>query len=197
MIKVDEIEGFKKFPTTEKKNKIILSHTSRNLKDYITSLKTRYNGEYTKIPHFVISKEGKVFGLLDELMYSDFFGIKEIDTTSIHICLENYGWFDKIPLENRFINWIGDIYKENVFEKKWRDYFFWDYYTEKQINSCLELCKYIIINQSIEKKFIGHNIKVDGVNKYTGILSRSNFSTHYTDLNPSFKFEFFKTEIEK
>lgn len=193
MYDIEKIEGFDRFPKVESKNKIILSHTSRNLRDYIQSLKIRINGQYNNVPHFVISKEGKIFQLMDVMMYSDFFGGKE----SIHICLENLGWLDKIPLEKKFINWIGDIYKENVYEKKWRDYFFWDVYTEKQINSCLELCKDLTEKQSIPKKFIGHNIKVDGVNMFNGIVTRSNFSTRYTDLNPSFKFEFFKIEIEK
>lgn len=196
MVKTKKIDNFKKFPKTDKKKQIILSHTSRNLSEYIISLKNRNNGDYTKIPHYIISKNGDIYTLMDDLMYSNYFGNKEVDINSIHISLENLGWFDKLPIENSFINWIGDIYKKKVFEKKWRDYFYWDFYTEEQIESCVTLCKDLIEKHSIDKKFIGHNIKVDGINRFNGIVTRSNFHTIYTDLNPSFRYDYFKTRIE-
>jgi len=196
MLKIEKIEGFNNFKSVDIKTQVILSHTSRDIKNYILSLKHRNNGEYKKVPHYVISKSGVVFSLMDDLCYSQYYGDEIIDKNAIHVVLENLGWFDKIPAENSFINWIGDIYKEKVFEKKWRDYFFWDYYTDEQINSCINLCNNILENNSIDKKFIGHNIKVDGISKFVGIVNRSNFNTFYTDLNPSFKFEYFKNQIE-
>jgi len=196
MLKIEKIEGFNNFKSVDRKTQVILSHTSRDIKNYILSLKHRNNGEYKKVPHYVISKSGVVFSLMDDLCYSQYYGDEIIDKNAIHVVLENLGWFDKIPAENSFINWIGDIYKEKVFEKKWRDYFFWDYYTDEQINSCINLCNNILENNSIDKKFIGHNIKVDGISKFVGIVNRSNFNTFYTDLNPSFKFEYFKNQIE-
>jgi hypothetical protein len=198
MLKIHDIPGFNRFPTYDTKNKIILCHTSRNTRDYLLSLKYRYNGEYTKIPHYIISKGGSVFKLLDDNHYCNFMDSGDVDKKSIIITLENLGWFDKIPLQNNFINWIGDIYKENIYEKKWRDYFLWDLYSDEQITSCVNLCKKLMeTNTTIEKKFIGHNTKVDGVDRYSGIVTRSNFSVNYTDLNPAFKFEYFKNEIEK
>lgn len=196
MFKSEKIECFDNFQTVEKKNQIILSHTSRKLKDYILSLKSRNNGEYQKIPHYLISKEGKVFSLLEDKKSSEYFGNENIDKNSIHVVLENLGWFDKIPIENSFINWIGDIYKEKVYEKKWRDYFYWDFYTEKQIEKCVELCEYLLEKNSIDKKFIGHNIKVEGIDKFNGIVTRSNFNVLHTDLSPSFNYEYFKNKIE-
>jgi hypothetical protein len=58
------------------------------------------------------------------------------------------------------------------------------------------LCNQLIESQNIERKFIGHNTKVDGVSRYGGIVSRSNFDSNYTDLNPSFNFETFTKIIE-
>lgn len=196
MLKVEKIEGFNDFKSVDRKTQVILSHTSRDIKNYILGLKYRNNGEYKKVPHYVIGKDGVVFSLIDDLCYSNYFGDEIADKNGIHIVLENFGWFDKIPVENSFINWIGDIYKEKVYEKKWRDYFFWDYYTDEQTNSCIELCNNILEKHSIDKKFIGHNIKVDGISKFVGIVNRSNFNTFHTDLNPSFKFEYFKNQIE-
>jgi len=196
MLDILEIEKLNRFTLTDKKKQIILSHTSRNITDFISSLKFRNNGEYSKVPHYVISKTGVVYRLMDDLMCSEFFGNEEVDKNSIHISLENLGWFNKLPIENSYINWIGDIYKKKVFERKWRDYFYWDFYTEEQIESCITLCKKIIKDHSIDKKFIGHNIKVDGIDKFGGIVTRSNFNTIYTDLNPSFNYGYFKTNIE-
>ena len=48
------------------KNKIILLHSSRNSEEYLTSLKHRNNGKYTKIPNYFISKDGVVLKLLED-----------------------------------------------------------------------------------------------------------------------------------
>ena len=58
MIKVNIIDGFKPVGRYKKKKQIILTHTSRNLDDYISSLKYRYNGDNKKLPHFIIDREG-------------------------------------------------------------------------------------------------------------------------------------------
>ena len=39
------------------------------------------------------------------------------------------------------------------------------------------------------------NTKMDGVENFEGIVSRSNFNEKYTDLNPSFNFETFRKKI--
>ena len=110
--------------------------------------------------------------------------------------MENLGWLEKEPLSNHYVNWIGDIYKQQVFEKKWRDYFFWQPYTDVQINSCAELCKKLMSDFSIDKKCIGHNTRVEGVERYDGVVSRSNFNSEYTSLSPAFNFENFQKQIE-
>lgn len=178
------------------KYQIIICHTSREVNEYLTSLKFRYNGKYTKIPNYVISREGKILQLLDDEEYGTFFYKKNKNKNSIIISLENLGWLEKEPLKDYHINWIGNIYKEKVFEKKWRDYFFWQPYTEEQLKSCSYLCKILLEKFSIDKKCIGHNTKVDGVDKYVGIVTKSNFDTEYTDVSPAFDFEQFIKYIE-
>ena len=78
-------------------------------------------------------------------MYSNFMNDDNINMNSIIIAIENNGWLKKNALDGTYVNWIGDIYKKEVYEKKWRDYFFWDTYTEIQIevlsNVVLELCE--------------------------------------------------------
>ena len=44
------------------------------------------------------------------------------------------------------------------------------------------------------KNSIGHNVKVDKIEKFNGITTRSNYDSDFTDLNPAFDFDIF---IEK
>ena len=121
----------------EEKNKsqIILSHTSRVATDYINALKYRYGKKYNKVPNYIITRDGKIIELLEPKKYSKYINDENISKKSITVSLENLGWLEKEPLKNRYINWIGSIYKGKVYEKKWRDFIFWDTYTEEQIDA--------------------------------------------------------------
>jgi hypothetical protein len=196
MLKIENIDGLYCVGKQKKKKQIILSHTSRNIKDYVSSLKNRHNGKYDKIPNFLISRDGVIYRLLPETGYSNIFDNQNTNRNSIIISLENLGWLEKMPLSEYYVNWIGDIYKQQVFEKKWRDYFFWQPYTYEQVNSCAELCKELMKDFSIDKKIVGHNTKVDGIEKYDGVVSKSNFDSIYTDLSPAFNFEDFLKHFE-
>jgi N-acetyl-anhydromuramyl-L-alanine amidase AmpD len=99
-------------------------------------------------------------------------------------------------LENQYVNWIGDIYNGKPFERKWRDYFFWDKYTEEQINSLTILCRKITKEKRINKDLIGHNTKVRNVEMFEGIVTRSNFDSNITDLSPAFDFEKFRKKLD-
>lgn len=191
------LEEFESEGIHKRKSQIILCHTSREVNEYLTSLKFRYNKKYSRIPHYLIKKDGEVIQLMDDVKYSSFFQDGKINKKGIIITLENLGWLERKPLSHDYINWNGSIYKEMVYEKKWRDYFFWQPYTVNQIESTAELCKLLIGELNINKQCIGHNTKIDGVQKYEGIVTRSNFLTTHTDLNPSFNFESFEKLLEK
>jgi len=187
---------FKSEGTNKKKTQIIMCHTSREADEYLASLKFRYNGKFNKIPHYIIKKDGEVLHLLHNDKYSNFFDENKINQNSIIISLENLGWLERKPLSNDYINWKGSIYNGEVYEKKWRDYFFWDLYTEQQINSLTETCLNLCYELGINKKCSGHNTKLDGIINFEGIVSRSNFDSRYTDLSPAFNFEKFLKKIE-
>lgn len=191
-----EHENIKASGKCEKKSQIILVHTNREFEKYLQSLKTRYNGNYDKIPHYIIDRNGDTYKLLGDTEYSNISKKTQINKKSIFISLENLGWLEKEPLKDHYINWIGDIYKGSVFKKKWRDYYFWQPYTEEQINSLYLLTKDLTEKFDIEFNIVGHNTFINGVEKYGGIVSRSNFSNRYTDVNPSFDFELFLKKIE-
>lgn len=180
----------------KKKKQIILTNTGRDVEEYLMSLKYRMNGNFKRIPHYVITKDGEVIQTLPDESYSDYFMEPNINRNSIIISFENLGWLEKVPLKDYYTNWIGNIYKGGVYEKKWRDYFLWEPYTEIQMQSAAELCIKLVTEHKIEKKCIGHNTKIDNVDKLCGIVSRSNFETIYTDVSPAFNFEKFTTYIK-
>ena len=119
-----------------------------------------------------------------------------VNRNSVVIVLENLGWLQKEPLKDYYVNWIGDIYKGNVFEKKWRDYFFWEPYTEKQIDSTVILCKMLFNELGIKNNVIGHNTRINGIDKFEGVVTKSNFDSNFTDVSPAFNFEKFLKKIE-
>lgn len=187
---------FKSEGIHKKKSQIILCHTSREVNEYLTSLKFRFNSKYNKIPHYIITKKGEILNTLQNNKFSKIFEEEKINQNSIIISLENLGWLERKPLSSDYINWNKSIYKGEVFEKKWRDYFFWDLYTEQQIENLSKLCKELCEDLEISKSCTGHNTKIDGIKNFEGIVSRSNFDTRFTDLSPAFDFEKFLKKIE-
>ena len=196
MVDIIEYKNFKSLSENTDKKQIILTHTSRYINDYLQSLKYRHNGDYTKIPNYVIGRDGKILQLLNNEECSQIFKNPDIDNESIVISLENLGWVQKEPLTNHYVNWIGDIYNGEVFERKWRDYYFWQPYTDGQIDSLVSLCKKIFGETKIEFQFIGHNTKITDFHKYGGLLTRSNYDVSFTDVSPAFNFEDFIKKIE-
>jgi hypothetical protein len=196
MSKIIKYGKFKHSGENNKKTQIILIHTSREINQYLMGLKYRFNGKYNKIPNYIIDKEGKILELLSPEKTSKVFNNRRIDNKSIVISLENLGWLEKEPLKKGFINWIGNIYKGEVFERKWRDYLYWDKYTKEQTDSCIYLCKKLIKDFGISEKFVGHNTKINGIENFDGIVTRSNYFTETTDINPSFEFDYFLKNIE-
>lgn len=197
MVDLSKLIEFKNLKTNNKKNQIVLSETKRNYKNFINSLKYRYNGNNPYIPNYVITKKGEVYKLIQDNQYSNFLSNESIDKNCINIVLENYGWLKKNPLDNTYVNFIGDIYKEEVFEKKWRDHLFWDKYQEIQVESLSKLIIEICNKQKIKKESIGTNVRNDEALKFEGVVSKSNFDYIYKDINPSFDFKLLNEKIKK
>ena len=199
MIKPKEKKTYKLFHHKEKEEKtqIILCHTSRRLQDYFTSLKLRMGGKYKKSPHYLLSKTGKIIKNFPGHSSSEFFGDETIDKQSVVIMLENLGWLKLNPLSNQYTNWVGDIYSGEVYQKNWRDKKFWATYTHKQLEALGQLISELCEELNIEKVLVGHNVKVEGIKRFKGVCSRSNYTEHWTDLSPAFEFEMLKKQLKK
>ena len=123
-MEVIEKLNYSHFKEENKKSQILLTHTSRNLIDYMVSLKYRFGGRPTKLPHYFVDREGKIIHVMDNMKNGKYSNNERVNAKSIVISLENLGWLEKVPLKNHHINWIGNIYKGNIVDRKWRDYFF-------------------------------------------------------------------------
>jgi N-acetyl-anhydromuramyl-L-alanine amidase AmpD len=178
------------------KTQIVLTHTSRTLFDYMVSIKFRFGGKPIRLPHYIIGRDGKVIKLLNDTSNGRFTNNDKINNKGIIISLENLGWLEKEPLKHHHINWIGNIYKEKVVDRKWRDYFFWQPYTDIQLEKTAEICKELSKKCNIKLNCVGHNTKVKGIESYLGIITRSNFDEFATDISPAFNFEKFNNLLK-
>lgn len=187
---------FKPIGLNGKKKQIILTETKRDYRNYINSLIYRYNKKNPYLPNYVVTKSGEIYKIMEPENYSLYMGVENVDKDSIIIAIENLGWLKKNPIESSYVNWIGDIYKKDAFEKKWRDHLFWDPYNEEQIIETSKLIIELCNKFDIPKKCIGDNVRHEGIENYRGVTTRSNFDFIHKDVNPSFDFKLLKKLIE-
>lgn len=184
------------YKTKTKKTQIILGGSLRKDNLHIKRLQKKDYGMTKKWNTFSISREGKVFQHYDSNHYTDFMGNKKIDKKSISIILENMGgvYFDHE--KNKWLNWaLEECDESRVFEKNWKSCRYWEAYTQEQVRSTIELCKYLCEKHDIVLDSLGFNVHHDDTINFNGIVTRSNYDFDYNDLNPSFDFRLFLAEL--
>lgn len=179
------------------KNQIVVGHTFNHDMNHFTGWLHRYHGQYTKTAPYTITRNGTIYEHFEPKYSSNFFNNDYLDNRSIVILLENNGWLVKNS-DNKFIDWSGDIYKQEdkITKKKWRNHEYWESYTTEQINSTILLVNKLCGDFSIERHLVSHNTYINDLIDYNGILYKSNLEKYYTDLNPSWCFSEFKEAIE-
>lgn len=182
--------------TANKKRQIVVGNTfSSDMKHYNGWL-TRHNGLYKKTAAFTIDINGNIYQHYDPKYYSDFLIDKKANINSIPVVIENCGWLIKAE-DNTFNTWVGNKFiDENIVNIVWRSHSFWCEYNDKQVNSLVELSKYLCKKFNIPKTTIGHNTKVEDIYQYNGVVFRSNYQKHSTDLTPAWDYEKFKNILE-
>jgi N-acetyl-anhydromuramyl-L-alanine amidase AmpD len=180
------------------KHQIVIGSTFSENMNHFNGWKTRNGGKFKRTAAFTIDIYGNIYQHYPVEFYSQFLGIVGLDEHIIPIVIENEGWLVKDITNDEYINYVGNIYnrKDSVIEKKWRDQKYWAPYTKEQLESAIDLCKYLCNMFGIEFQTIGHNTKFDGIYDYNGIVYKSNFDKHYTDLNPTWDYLHFKNKIE-
>lgn len=178
------------YQTKNKKSQIILGGSLRKDSNHIIHLQYKDFGQTKKWPTFSITREGKIYQHYDPTYYSDYMGVKDIDKKSISIVLENMGMLFYDANKEQFVNWINERCPDNlVYEKVWKNCRYWEKYTDEQYESLALLCEFLFKEYGIEKDALGFNVHDPDSIGYHGILTRSNYDSDYTDLNPSFDFQ--------
>jgi hypothetical protein len=200
MLEIHEIETLDKTKLNVtkrkvKKTQILLYDTTRRIDDFVNKLKYRKNGKYEDIPHYVVSKLGMVYKVTDVENCTNTFNDPKIDNKQIKIAIENLGWFHKNTITGVLNNWIGDPYRSEPYIRNWRNYYFWDKYNDEQLKSVGKLCSKLCDEYGIFKQTVPSQGYLENVSNFRGIVCKSNFSSIYTDINPSFNFEVFFNEI--
>lgn len=180
-----------------KKNQILLFDTQRRVDDYINKLVYRKNGKYEDIPHFIVTKLGQIYQVFNSDYTSTTFKEYDIDKRIIKIAVENLGWLSKNSITGVLNNWIGDPYRGEAFVKSWRNYFYWDKYTDIQMDALIELCEYLIAKHKIKNQIVPSQGYFENAVNFKGIVCKSNFSNIYTDINPSFNFGYFTKDAKE
>lgn len=180
------------------KTRIVLANSFNHDMKHVIGWKHRYNGKFKRTAAFTIDAAGSIYKHFDPKYFSRFFNNQEMDRKTIVILLENDGWLQKDTQNNKFITWLGDIYKKptDVVEKRWRGHDYWSPYTEKQVESASELVRYLCKEFSIPVMAMTHNTKIDNVEEVHGILYRSNIDRQFTDVSPAWDFTGFKHKVE-
>jgi len=180
------------------KTQIVIGSTFSENMNHFNGWTTRHGGNFKRTAPFTIDIYGNIYQHYPPEFYSEFLGVGGIDEHIIPILIENEGWLVKDIKGDGYINYVGNIYnrKESVIETRWRDQIFWAPYTKEQMDSAIELCKYLCNMFSIQYQTVSHNTKFDGIYDYNGIVYKSNFNKHHTDLSPAWDYVNFKNKIE-
>ncbi len=186
------------YKTKNKKTQIVIGHTFSNDMSFFNGWKNRLNGKFKKTSPFTIDTNGNVYNHYSPKHHSDFIGFDPYDLKSIPILLVNEGWLIKDVINNQYIDWIGNIYdrEDKVVERRWRSHTYWAPYTEKQIKSLVTLVDYLCDEFDIEKKVVEHNTQVYDIDKFEGVVFKSNYNKNTTDLSPAWNYNVFKQLTE-
>ena len=174
-----------------KKTQIFLYDTQRRFDDFIMKLKYRRNGKYDDIPHFIITKTGDIYKIFDTKFSSNTFDNPNVDKKFIKIAIENLGWLNKNTITGVLNNWINDPYRIEPYIKGWRGSYFWDKYTDEQLDSIVSLCYQLCEDNKIPYQTVPSQGYIENLSKFEGIVCKSNFGSIYKDTNLSFDFKRF------
>jgi len=178
------------YQSKNKKTQIILGGSLRKDSNHILHLINKDFGLTKKWPTYSICRNGIIYQHYDPTFYGDYMGIKEIDKKSISVVLENMGMLFYDTNKEHFVNWINEICDDElVFEKLWKNFRYWENYTDQQYESLAILCEFLFKECGVERDGLGFNVHDQDSIGYKGILTRSNIDSDYTDLNPSFNFQ--------
>lgn len=191
-----KIKQENRYKSKPKKTQIIISFSLRKSNYHIVHLQHKEYGKSKKWNTYTISREGEIFEHYDPKFYTDFMGIKEVDKKSISVVLENMCSLAKDG--NTYINWLNEpCPEEKVKNKNFLGLKYWESFSEQQFESTVSLCKDLCNQFNIEKKAIDFHHYNSSVNKFNGIVLKSNYIENTSNINPLFDLEKFNEMLQE
>ena len=180
------VEEKNHYKTQLAKTQIVIATSLRKNGHHITRLKHKEFGKTKKWNTFTVTREGVIYQHYDDKYHTDFLGVKQGDKQSISIVLENMGCLFLSP-SGKYINWLNEVCEdENVVEKKWLGYNYWEKFDDEQLESTVLLCRKMCEKHNIPLKSIDFHHYHKDTMKFKGIVFRSNYIEDSSDINPLF-----------
>lgn len=185
-----------RYKTQIAKTQIILATSLRKDSNHIIRLQHKDYHKTKRWNTFTISRTGEIFQHFDPSFHSDFLNIKDVDKKSISIVLENMGYLFAAP-NDKYINWINEECSlENIVEKQWLGYNYWEKFYDDQLESTVMLCRRLCDDFGIPKVCLEFQHYNKETQKFKGIAFRSNYIEDSTDINPLFDIKKFNEMLQ-
>lgn len=194
--KTHKVNGYNHHKKATEKKQIVLSFSLRPNNYHIKRLKKKDFGKTKKWNTYTISRDGQIYQHFDPKYYSDYIGDKFGDKQSITIVIENMGSLIRLDNESyvNFLNESCDV--DDVVNKNWMGYHYWEKISEIQMNSIVELCKSLCDQFDIPKRCIEFNHYHKDIKKFDGIVFKGNYIVDSGDLNPTFNINEFSSLLD-
>lgn len=176
------------------KTQIVIGSHYLNVNNMIKRIEALGKFNTKDIPMFSIDKSGEIYQHFDINFYSNFSKNSQ-SKKQITISLENKGYLTFNG--EQFFDFLSNIYHNKPYKRKWKDFEYWDNYTEKQLSSLVELCNFLTSVTNITRNVKQSNVFQSNIDEFEGICYRSNFNKKIYDVYPSWYFKQFKNLIEK
>jgi len=179
-----------------KKDQIIISFSLRKKDNHITHLKHKEYGKTKKWNTYTISRNGTIYEHYDPNYYSNFMNMKKINKKSISIVLENMCSLIKIN-ENSYVNWLNEKCPTNkIIKKSFLGLHYWELIPDEQFKSVIDLCDKLCDRFNIPKKIIDFHHYNSNIDKFSGIVLKSNYVENTTTINPLFNLQKFNEMLQ-
>lgn len=190
------IKEVNRYKTQSPKTQIVIAGSQRSSNNHLLRLLRKNYGASKSWNTYTISREGLIYQHYDPKYHTDFLGVKEGDKQSISIVLENMGRLFKTS-DDEYMNWINERCElDNVIEKNWLGYKFWEMFPDVQIRSTVDLCLKLCEEFGIQKNVMEFRSYHKDTSKVRGIVFRSNYIEDSTDINPLFDISEFTALIK-
>lgn len=179
------------------KKQIVLCHSNMYGMLHYDYWVNRTEGYYKKTAPYSVDEDGNIYKHYNPSYSSGMFVFDDINDMVIPIMLSNLGAL-YLNGSDELYNTMGFKIEDGNYQSiKWkrRQYFY--NYTEEQLDSVVELSSYLCEEYGIQKNAMNTNVKDDYILYFNGISYRSNYSSVYYDLNPTWYFRDFKNKLEK